>query len=113
MVTPFDTCEADFFGDLATDTHGLWEVFEFVRLHHPDLSEQQVFDRGRDYITRWIAAYWIRISDSPLYPSTITSLSEIPQFLEQHGLAATLYLENSPSFDITEKAQRVYESQTI
>jgi hypothetical protein len=63
MVTPFDPLEADFFGDLAEDTHGLWE-FEFVRLHHPDLSERQVFERGRDYITRWIEAGWIQISDT-------------------------------------------------
>jgi hypothetical protein len=113
MVTPFDALEADFFGDLAEDTHGLWEVFEFVRLHHPNLSEPHVLDRGRDYIIRWVDAGWIRISETPLYPSTITSLSQIPQFLQQHGLAATLYLEDSPSLDITEEAERVYENQTI
>src|SRR6266566_6003792 len=104
MVTPFDALEADFFGDLAEDTHGLWEVFEFVRLHYPDLSEQQVSERGRDYIMRWIDAGWIRISDIPLHPSTITSLSGVSDFLQQHGLAATRYLENSPSIDITEEA---------
>jgi hypothetical protein len=37
MVAAFDACEVDFFGDLAADTQGLWEVFEFVRLHHQDL----------------------------------------------------------------------------
>jgi hypothetical protein len=76
MVAPLDKLEADFFGDLAKDTHGLWEVFEFVRLHYPELSDQQVFERGRDYITRWNDAGWIRISETPLYPSTISSLSE-------------------------------------
>jgi hypothetical protein len=40
MVSAFDALEADFFGDLAEDTHGLWEVFEFMRLHHPALSDQ-------------------------------------------------------------------------
>jgi hypothetical protein len=113
MVSAFDALEADFFGDLAEETHGLWEVFEFMRLHHPPLSDQQVFERGRDYIRRWIDAGWVRISDSPLYPSTIGSLSEALEFLQQHGPAATRYLENSPSIDITEEAQRVYESQTI
>ncbi|SRR6266550_3090881 len=68
MVTPFDTLEADFFGDLAEDTHGLWEVFDFVRLHYPEFTDEQVFERGRDYITRWIDAGWIRISDAPLLP---------------------------------------------
>jgi hypothetical protein len=113
MVTRFNPLEADFFGDLAEDTRGLWEVFEFVQLHHPDLSEQQIFERGRDYITRWIDAGWIHISSAPLHPSTITSLSEAVDFLGQHGSAATRYLENSPSIDITEEAQRIYDSQTI
>ncbi len=102
MAAPFDTCETDFFGDLAGDTHGLWEVFGFVRLHYPDLSDQQVLERGRDYLTRWIDAGWVRISDAPLYPSTITHLSQIAAFLEQHGPAATFYIEDSPSLDITE-----------
>jgi hypothetical protein len=111
MVTPLDTLEADFFGDLAEDTHGLWEVFEFVRLHYPDLSDEQVFQRGRDYITRWIDAGWIRISDTPLCPSTITTLSDSLSFLRQHETAATRYLENSPSIDPTDEAIRIYESK--
>ena len=111
MVAPLDKLEADFFGDLAEDTHGLWEVFEFVRLHYPELSDQEVFERGRDYITRWIDAGWIRVSDAPLRPSAITSLSQIPEFLRRHGPAATFYLEDSPSLDITDEAKRVYASQ--
>ncbi len=107
MVTPFDTLEADFFGDLAEDTHGLWEVFDFVRLHYPEFTDEQVFERGRDYITRWIDAGWIRISDAPLYPSTITTLSESLSFLQQYGAAATRYLENSPSIDPTDEAIRL------
>jgi hypothetical protein len=113
MVRAFDPCEVDFFGDLAGDTHVLWEVFEFVRLHHSDLSDEQVFERGRQYLADWIAAGWIRVSDTPLHPSTITSLAQIPEFLQRHGSAVTGYLDNSPSIDITEEAQRVYESQTI
>jgi hypothetical protein len=110
-VSAFDAVEADFFGDLAQDTHGLWEVFEFVRCHHPQLADDAVFTRGRDYITRWSNSGWIRISETPLYPSTITSLPQAIEFLQQHGSAATRYLENSPSIDITDDGQRVYESQ--
>ena len=110
-MSTLDPVEADFFGDLIQDTHGLWEVFEFVRCHDPQLADDAVFTRGRDYITRWTDAGWIRISDSPLYPSSIARLSEIRQFLEQHGLAATRYIENSPSIDVTDEGQRVYESQ--
>ena len=110
MVKPFDACEADFFGDLAEDTHGLWEVFEFVRLHHPGLPDEQVFERGRDYITRWIQHGWIRISEAPLHPSGITTLSELSAFLEQHRSAATRYLDDSPSVDPTEKALSVFNA---
>ena len=56
MVSTFDPLEADFFGDLVGDTHGLWEVFEFVRSHHPKLSDEQVLELGRDYITRFITS---------------------------------------------------------
>ena len=107
MVKPLDACEADLFDDMAEDTHGLWEVFEFVRLHHPDLREQQVFDRGSDYITRWIDAGWIRISDAPLHPSSVTSLDQLSAFLQTHGPAATRYIEDSPSIDPTDEALRV------
>jgi hypothetical protein len=110
-VSAFDAVEADFFGDLAQDTHGLWEVFEFIRCHHPQVADDAVFALGRYYITRWADAGWIRISDSPLYPSTITSVAAIPRFLQQHGVAATHYIENSPSVDITDEGQRVYDSQ--
>jgi len=76
MVKPFDQPEADFFGDMAYDTHGLSEVFECVRLHYPELDDERVLERGRAYITRWIDAGWIRISDAPIYPSTITTLPD-------------------------------------
>jgi hypothetical protein len=68
MVRPFDPCEVDFFGDLAGDTHGLWEVFGFVRLHHPELSDERVLELGCEYLTRWIDAGWIRVSDAPPSP---------------------------------------------
>jgi hypothetical protein len=113
MASPFDTCEADFFGDLKFDTHGLWEVFEFVRLHFPEASEAQVLEKGRVYIARWIRSGWIQIAAKPLYPTTVSSLAALPEFLEQHGAAATYYLENAPSFDITEEAERVYESNHL
>jgi hypothetical protein len=110
MMNAFDGLEADFFGDLAQDTLGLWEVFESVRLHHPELTDDQVFERGCDYITRWTKSGWIRISDAPLCPSTITSLFQAIDFLQQHGSTAARYLENSPSIDITERAQGVTQT---
>jgi hypothetical protein len=34
MASALDTLDAYFFGDLAQDTHGAWEVYEFVRFHY-------------------------------------------------------------------------------
>ena len=111
-MSAFDTLEADFFDELAKDTHGVWELFGFVRLHHPDITnEHSVFACGREYLRRWIDRGWIRIADAPLYPSTIASASDIATFLEGHGVAATWYVENAPSIDISEEGQRVYESE--
>ena len=111
-MSSLDALEADFFGNLAQDTHGVWEVFEFVRLHYPDLTDEQVFERGYDYISRWHRTDWIRVSESPLHQSAIKQ-SELLDFRRQHGSAATRYLENAPSLDITETGQRVFADENI
>lgn len=112
MVSALDALESDFFGDLAQDTHGVWEVFAFVRLHYADFTDEQVFERGYDYISRWLRRDWIRVSDSPLHSSEIKP-SDLLHFLWQHGSAATRYLENAPSLDITEEGQRVFANESI
>jgi hypothetical protein len=103
MKTVFDPCEADFFGDLASDTHGLWEVFEFVRLHNPGSTDREVFEIGNRYIARWIRKGWISVSNTPLFSSTVTTTAGLLQFLQDNGRLATEYMENSPSLDTTEK----------
>jgi hypothetical protein len=112
MVSALDALEADFFGDLPQDTHGLWEVFELVRLYYPGLTNEEVFERGYDYISRWLQSDWIRVGRSLLHPSTVEP-SQLLHFLQEHGPAATCYLENAPSIDITEEGQRVFASETI
>ena len=113
MVSALDALEADFFGDLAEDTHGVWEVFEFVRLHYPDLADEKVFERGYDYIARWLQAGLVRLSNTPLHSSTVRTSSDLLHFLRQHAVAATRYVENAPSLDITEEGQRACEGSTI
>ncbi|MGZ5545095.1 MAG: hypothetical protein ACXWIU_10505 [Limisphaerales bacterium] len=113
LVSRFDALEADFFGDLAEDTHGVWEVFEFVRLHYPELTDEQVFERGYDYIAQWLRSGWIRVSDAPLHPTTVRTHAELLHFLQERGPAASRYCENAPSVDLTDEAKRVYESETI
>jgi hypothetical protein len=113
MASALNGLEADFFGDLVNDTHGVWEVFEFVRLHYPELTDEQVFERGYDYIAQWLQTGLVRISDMPLHSSTVTTLSDLLHFLGEHGVAATRYLENAPSLDITQQGRRLYEGHTI
>ena len=111
LVSRFDALEADFFGDLAEDTHGVWEVFEFVRLHHSELTDEEIFELGYDYIARWLRTGWIRVSDAPLHPTTVKTPAELLHFLQVRGLAATQHCENAPSLDITDEAKRVYDSE--
>ena len=87
MGLVLDECEKDFFGELAADTHGLWEVFEFVRLHHPGLPENGVFERSCRYIQRWSQNGWICISDAPLHPTAVAGLTDLTAFCGGMALA--------------------------
>ena len=70
-MSTFDALEADFFGDLPEDSHGVWEVFELVRLHYPELTDEESFERGYDYIAHWLRRGWIRVSDAALHPTSV------------------------------------------
>ena len=105
MMTGPNELECDFLGDLAADTHGIWEVFEFVRLHNPNADDEQVFHIGRDLLSNWAHQGWISISESPLYPSTISNVASALQELDQLGPIATRYFTNAPSIDLTAKAR--------
>lgn len=99
---PLDSLEADFFGDLASDTHGVWEIFEFVRLHYPGSDEGEVLRIGTEYLSRWIENRWIEVAARPLHPTKAKSISDVSAFIQEHGVAATVCMEGSPSVDITE-----------
>ncbi|HRE84535.1 MAG TPA: hypothetical protein PLN52_26065 [Opitutaceae bacterium] len=99
---PLDLLEADFLGDLAIDTHGVWEVFESVRLHYPGCDDSEVRKIGEKYLARWIEKEWIAVADKPLYPTKVVSLTEVMEFLKKHSVVSTSYLEGAPSLDITE-----------
>ena len=105
-MNTFDALEADFFGDSAEDTHGVWEVFQLVRQHDPELTDEEFFERGYDYIARWLRNGWIRVSDAPLHPTTVRTPAELLHLLQERGLAAAQYCENAPSFDLTDEVKR-------
>jgi hypothetical protein len=99
---PLDILEADFLGDLSTDTHGVWEVFAFVRLHYPGRDDAEVFKIGEAYLARWIERCWISVADKPLYPTQVKSMAEVTAFVQKHGVTSTTYIDGAPSLDITE-----------
>ena len=98
--------ETDFIGDLNQDTHGCWEVFEFVRLHCPELKNGEVFRKGLDILEKWTDRGWITIAENPVSPSEVTSLPEMLKIIKELGKKATFYFVGAPSIDITEKAQK-------
>lgn len=108
---PLDALEMDFLGDLASDTHGVWEIFESARLHFPDRDESETFKIGAGYLSRWIERGWITVSDRPLYPSEVTTIHGLLSFVQKSGAAGTIYIEGSPSIDITETGLQALQQE--
>ena len=98
--------ERDFLGDLAEDTHGIWEVFEYVRGRAEGLTDVEIFDIGRKLIATWAGKGWIRISDKPLYRSQIRTLDDAMIRLDELGVMSTRYFDGAPSIDLTESATK-------
>jgi hypothetical protein len=99
---PPDKFESDFLGDLAIGTHGVWEIFEFVRLHYPDLDDEAVYAEGSGWLSDWAREGIIEVTlGSPLYPSSVTTMSGVLDFVRENGIKATFYQANAPSLDIT------------
>ena len=73
--------EKDLLGDLNQDSHRSWEVFEFVRLHHPAASDNEVFTIGRELIASWTERGWLRVSETSHQKSRTDSMA---QLLNQH-----------------------------
>ena len=87
--------EADLLGDMAQDDHALYEVFHFVRLHHPDAADDEVFRRGRELIRTWLQRGWLAVlpdgSSTPV-EATDTLLG----IVDAQGVAATYAFEGAP-----------------
>ena len=97
--------EVDLLGDLAADTHEVWEVFEFVRCHHPEVSDSEVFRIGRSLLESWVRRGWLVISVTPVHPSSIQTLGEAFELVDRLGPQATRYFEGAPSIDLSGQAR--------
>ncbi|MDH5718889.1 MAG: hypothetical protein OEZ22_14780 [Spirochaetia bacterium] len=103
-----DKFEIDFFCDLSQDTHGIWEVFEFIKLHFPLLNDHEIFEKGLVYIKKWFQLTLIVISKHPLNPSDIEETDSCLDFINKNKIKIIKYIKNAPSIDITNKGLNNY-----
>lgn len=96
--------EKDLLGDLDQDSHSSWEVFEFVRLHHPGVSDDEVFTIGRQLIASWTDRGWLAVSETSQQKSRTDTMVQLLNQIDQMGRAATYAHEGAMSIDLTGKA---------
>ncbi len=96
--------EKDLLGDLNQDSHRSWEVFEFVRLHHPAASDNEVFTIGRELIASWTERGWLIVRDSSQQKSRADTVAQLLSQIDQMGRAATYAHDGTMLIDLTEKA---------
>jgi hypothetical protein len=104
--------QTDFLSDLAQDTHGIWEIFGYIRLHHPNLSDDEVFQEGLSILKRWWKNGWIELSKKPIQPSDIRSIDEAFTLMNKLKAKATKYFQNAPSIDITTTGMQEFNRQS-
>ena len=91
-LTPLET---DLLGDIAQDDRALYEVFHFVRLHHPDADDYDVLRRGRELVATWLCRGWLAVladGNSTPVPATDALLS----IIDQQGIAGTYGYDGAP-----------------
>ncbi len=109
MNTELSNVEFDFLGDLCGDDHDLWEIFQFVRLHEPELSERAVAMRGRDILISWLERGWIQITDSD---AALMSTARLIGLLEERADSAADYFDYAPCIRITDTGRVLYFQQS-
>jgi hypothetical protein len=96
--------EEDILGDLDQDDHSLYEFFEFVRLHHPDLDAARVFETGRTLVAEWLERGWLELSTDQTTWGDAASIEDLLAILDRHGESATRYFKGSPELRLAEAA---------
>ena len=98
--------ENDLLGDLDQDSHGTWEVFEFVRLNHPAASDDEVFTIGRQLFASWTERGWLTIHETPSLNSNIETMAQLLDQIDRMGKAAIRVHEGAALIDLTDKAHK-------
>jgi hypothetical protein len=95
--------ENDLLGDLKGDDHSLYEVFEFVRLHHPG-KDREVFRLGRELIATWIGRGWLALAGSGAQWAGLRSVNEVLPLLDRLNVDSTRFFVGSPWLTLAPKA---------
>src|SRR5277367_2775686 len=101
--------ELDLFGDLCRDDRQIWEVFDFVRLHHQPVSEQEIFDLGRKFMMGWLQKGWIEIVDAKGKRDKM-SAEKLAKFFEKTGISLMTQFDSTVWVEIAEKGEEVFNS---
>ncbi len=99
------TLEKDFLGDLAQDSHELWEVYEFVRHAQPDQQEDEVIGAGRKLLGMWLDRGWLKAVRSRTN-SNVLSGDEFLAIVDKLGLQAADPKKGTILLQLTDQATK-------
>ena len=98
--------ESDLISDLAQDSHGLWEIFEFVKLHNKGSSEQAALANGRELLASWLSRGWISLSEKSELRAGLARTEELLPLIDRLGADVLTASGILPWVDLSEKAFR-------
>jgi hypothetical protein len=88
--------ENDLLGDLAQDDHSLYEMFEFVRLHHPALEDQGVLAMGRALVSSWVERNWLELAGDGAMWGSARTVTDLVPIIDRLGQDVLHYFVGSP-----------------
>ena len=99
-----DQIETDILGDFAQDDHSLYEIFEFVRGHHPHSSDSEVLTIGRKILANWVQRGWLQLAGDGAMWGAAKSVTDVIPLVDSRGTDATRFFVGSPWLRLTTKA---------
>jgi hypothetical protein len=108
VPTPMNKIELDFISDLTQDDHGIWEVFEFVQLHLPELSLEEVLEMGKSLLSKWLADEIVIARSGESIDSRILTTKDALLRIEEAGNEAVTWFPQAPWLQLGPKAQESY-----
>ena len=87
--------ETDLLGDMAQDDHALYEVFHFVRLHHPDADDTEVLRRGRELVATWLQRGWLAVLPNGT-ATPVQATEALLAIIDTQGIAGTYHFDGAP-----------------